>query len=172
MKKLNLFFALVLGLFIISCGNNEKTGESHDQDTAVTEEHDHSVTDSESDQDQTTTKVVAAAQKDASGKWIANAETTIGISLMVKKIERTLKVNEGKIDIKTYRQMNAKLQKYMDDIFKKCTMTGEAHEELHTFLLPMVDMIKTLGEKGDDECIKAVSDLKSHLDTYNNIFAG
>ena len=52
-------------------------------------------------------------------------------------------------------------------IFKKCTMTGEAHEQLHNYLIPLKTKIESLSEPISDE---NTNDLKMYLEDYFNYF--
>ena len=179
MKKLNLFFALVLGLFIISCGNSEKAVEGAESDATTEEHQDHTAT-TETDEHQNHTAAAATPteekvelpQKDASGKWVANPETTAGIKEMAEMLQLVSEDNTAKMNRKIYQKLGVKLKEEMDGIFNKCTMTGESHEALHTYLLPMVDMVKTIGETDQKSCLEAAKNLTEHLKKYDSIFAG
>ncbi len=95
-------------------------------------------------------------------KWQANAETTAGISNMLSLINAHL--NNENSDLKTLAQ---NLEKEFTDILQKCTMTGEAHNQLHNFLLPLKDKIELLKQ---NQKIEAVNDIQSYLNTYNTYF--
>jgi hypothetical protein len=61
------------------------------------------------------------------------------------------------------KELNAEFQ----EIFAKCTMTGEAHEQLHRFLEPVQGMLKEM-ETG--VTIDQVEELHHYLATYGTYF--
>jgi len=64
-------------------------------------------------------------------KWKANFATTKGIMNMKYLVEA---INE-KSNIDDYRKLSENLQKEFQHIFQRCDMTGEAHNQLHSYLL-------------------------------------
>ena len=101
-------------------------------------------------------------------KWQANPETSAGISNMLDLAER---FGRGEAAAATDCADLAKaLKKEFNTIFEKCTMKGEAHDQLHKFLLPMVQQFKLIGEGKGNECKQHVKSLTSHLKEYGNYF--
>lgn len=99
-------------------------------------------------------------------RWIANNETNEGIDNMVQLTQAF----EHTDDIASYRMLKAQLESELDMIFKKCTMTGEAHDQLHNYLLPLKDRINLL-ELSDVHTSKTiVEELKMYLLVYENYF--
>ena len=49
-------------------------------------------------------------------------------------------------------------------------MTGEAHEQLHNFLLPLINMTEFLGSKDLDDCRTTVNKVKEHLADFDTYF--
>lgn len=98
-------------------------------------------------------------------RWKANPETTAGIASM----QAILAKYEGKTGDATARTaLQEELELAFQDIFKKCTMTGEAHEQLHNYLLPMKNMFEKIGSA--TESGPALEQLKKHLAEYQNYF--
>ncbi len=72
-------------------------------------------------------------------KWIANNETQIGIVKMdsiIKKFKND--------ETNNYLGLGNNLSKQTSFIIKSCNMTGEAHDQLHVVLVPMLDEISIL----------------------------
>lgn len=99
-------------------------------------------------------------------KWPANSETTEGIKGMSSLLE-TLPEEPKTED---YHSLKTKLEKEFGTILQKCTMTGEAHDQLHNYLLPMKEMMEKLGSNSADEQREASNDLKTHLKEYEKYF--
>ena len=101
-------------------------------------------------------------QLDNGKKWQANKETTQGIQNMIKITGSAIaaKTNPG--------QVREPLQKEFKTIFEKCTMKGEAHDQLHNYLLPVKEHIEKL--KTADVSSGALASLQQYLNTYENYF--
>lgn len=99
-------------------------------------------------------------------QWIANPETTIGINNMIKMMDEF----NPSGDSKDYNVLADNLADEFQMIFKNCTMEGEAHNQLHNYLLPMKDMFD--GLKSNEISIQKqhFEMLKAHLISYPNYF--
>lgn len=93
-------------------------------------------------------------------KWTANAETTEGINNMIAIIENNADAPELKKQLKDEFNL----------IFKNCTMKGEAHNQLHNFLLPMKQMIDKIDEEQSNIRQINIKSLSEYLATYKNYF--
>src|SRR5690606_38966631 len=82
---------------------------------------------------------------DKGEKWKANAETTEGIHKMIALTEEN---EQGRTSTTELRQS---LDKEFNEILKKCTMTGEAHNQLHNYLLPLKTKYEELNENSGKE---------------------
>jgi hypothetical protein len=49
-------------------------------------------------------------------------------------------------------------------------MKGEAHEQLHNYLLPMRPMFDSLGSNKIETCKTAFTQIKNHLEEYSDYF--
>jgi len=72
--------------------------------------------------------------------WEANPETTQGIKNMQQLMA------DFSIDSGNSEELIVHLKDEFALIFKKCTMTGEAHEQLHNYLIPLKFKIESLSE--------------------------
>lgn len=100
-------------------------------------------------------------------RWQANQETTAGIQAM-----QTLLADFDASDTtQMHRQiLEQSLTEAYQGIFDQCTMKGEAHEQLHHFLLPMNELIKATGSTASADSEKAMQELTRHLDQYKTYF--
>lgn len=99
--------------------------------------------------------------------WKANEYTSIGMNNMVKLMQ-DLAIN--KANSKDFDLLTENLKNEFTLIFQKCTMKGEAHNQLHNFLIPINNEFENLGS-GDLETAKVSYDrLLKHLKTYSLYF--
>jgi hypothetical protein len=109
----------------------------------------------------------SAVQTDNGKLWAANPETTAGIANM----QVILTKYEGEtLEPETQAKLKKELEIEFQNIFKQCTMKGEAHNQLHNFLLPMKGMFEGIESETPEESEGAVKELKQHLITYKNYF--
>lgn len=96
-------------------------------------------------------------------KWKANQATNLGIENMQKIVDNYLEVPDS-IDVDSMQMV---LFSEFRTLVAKCTMKGEAHEQLHYYILPLKKKIDALKEGDVDENIQ---ELDSYLVTYRNYF--
>ena len=96
-------------------------------------------------------------------KWKANKATHVGMGNMQKLVAEF-----QASDTKDYRKLGESLQAETNTIIRKCTMTGEPHDQLHLVLNPMLGLVNKLvtGEGGSSE----VEALEKHLRDYHSHF--
>jgi hypothetical protein len=98
--------------------------------------------------------------------WEANIETTQGFTRMNEIINDF----SGFENTAAYTQLKSDLLVEYKLIFKNCTMKGEAHDQLHQYIMPFSDWFKGLSS-GDLEVNKSAYDaIKAHLEDYKNRF--
>ena len=139
---------------LYSCGNQTKEKHNHKKTEKVekTNEQHHS--------------------KDSSlvldnGKlWIANQETTTGVNNMIVLMNSFT----DKDNVNAYNKLTENLKLEFTMIFEKCNMTGEAHNQLHHFLVPIKDLFVELSSNDLNKCKESYSKLKKHLAVYKNYF--
>ena len=98
-------------------------------------------------------------------KWQANPETTTGISNMKLLVTDFMKGQTKDCD-----GLRSALQAEFESIIQQCTMTGEAHEQLHHYLIPLQEKIGKIKGKSADDCKVAVESLNDFLSTYDQYF--
>jgi len=99
-------------------------------------------------------------------KWKANPETNTGIANM-KAMVYNFGGNES---IDAYKNLKAGLEKEFNTIIEKCSMNGEAHEQLHNYLLPMQAMFDSLNSNKIETCKTGFAQIKDHLAEYSEYF--
>jgi hypothetical protein len=98
--------------------------------------------------------------------WDANIETTIGFNNMIKIMDKFT----GTDEVESYSQLVSDLKVEYNLIFKNCTMTGEAHDHLHDYIMPFSGYLKGL-KSGDLETAQnSFKEMRAHLGDYKNRF--
>ena len=99
-------------------------------------------------------------------KWIVNNATQIGVA----KMDSILKSFNSNKD-ENYLGLGNNLSQQTSFIIKSCDMTGEAHDQLHVVLVPMLDEIYILKDSNDfEEQKRAVNNLELLIDRYYEHF--
>ncbi|MDG1477013.1 MAG: heme-binding domain-containing protein [Vicingaceae bacterium] len=100
-------------------------------------------------------------------KWVINPETTSGIENMLALTT----IDSSSTTLEVYAEIGKNLNLEMKKIFSECTMKGEAHNQLHLYLIPLVKQFRVLEEAEKIE-IAAEQNNKiiAHLNTYNVFF--
>ena len=156
MKKIILkatTMVLFMG-FTYSCKNTtkEKHNQKETEKAEKTDEHHHSKSHS--------------LILDNGKLWIANPETTTGIENMIN----IMNFFSEKENVKAYEKLTKNLQSEVSMIFQKCTMTGESHNQLHNFLVPIKDLFETLSSTDLKQCQESFDQLNNHLKEYKKYF--
>ena len=99
-------------------------------------------------------------------KWKANAETITGIKNL-----QTLIANFNSPDNNdSLVKLSISLENEFKLIFKNCTMTGAAHDQLHNYLLPMLGMMKKLKTPPLENQQKELKKMENYLLRFENYF--
>lgn len=98
--------------------------------------------------------------------WEANIETTEGI----KKMQLIMYSFSDAESIKEYKLLKEELEVEFTNIFTLCTMKGEPHNQLHSYLKPMIAYFDGLDSNELITCKTNFNDLQNHLKDYSNYF--
>ena len=152
MKKITILIP-VIGLFLFSCGNTSNEKSKEQTETVTHEEHHH---DDESE----------AIELNNGEKWKVDANMITHIRNMENDV-----ISFGKVEQKDYKSLSKKLQSNIDLLTSNCTMKGKAHDELHKWLLPYIDLVKELSEAKDEtEAEKQFQNIQISFATFNQYF--
>ena len=159
---LKTLFVLALAGFLISCGNSSEANHDHSSEDA----HEHAEAEDPHDHDQAESNDDIGVSLDDGKLWVANPETTSGINNMIK----IMKGFSDRESVVAYAELNKNLQNEFGLIFERCTMTGESHNQLHNYLLPMKDLFAGLISTDLKSCKTNYDNLANHLNEYSNYF--
>lgn len=154
MKRIFLIPTMVFALFIVGCAGNGLKDNKH-QETEIShvdmEGHDSELIHLEDE-----------LILNNGRKWTANVETNEGVDQMLAIIEK-----EESKETPAYMALKESLDQEFNIILEKCTMTGDSHDQLHHYLLPL----KAKFEKLDTGSNKGtIEEIKTHLLVYYNYF--
>ncbi|KAA9325681.1 hypothetical protein [Adhaeribacter soli] len=129
---------------------------------------------SEADRIPTTNILDAAVASDLkldpnNQKWRADEATTASIESMQLLLE-TFDTGKTAGDVVAFQELGKTLNGELNTIFRQCTMTGPAHDELHTFLTPIMKDVQIL--QGDDVAASTAAQLRlqDRLGVYQTFF--
>jgi hypothetical protein len=95
-------------------------------------------------------------------KWTVNPEMLVHISKMDSTISSFSESENGDIE-----NLGVSLQENVDNLINSCTMEGDAHNELHKWLMPHIGLLKELKKSQDSEL---VSELNTSMEEFNTFF--
>ena len=151
MKPEIIALAIVLAITSSGCGN--RTDETEHNHSAVSEHENHSHAET-GDQN-----IVSLNNGE---KWEANIETSDGMNNMINLIKNF----PADTTSDNCRITKEKLNVEYASIIEKCTMTGEAHNQLHKFLVPLNNYINELDGGDIENCRKNLERINDHLAEY------
>tara|TARA_R110001583_G_scaffold179295_1_gene335862 strand:+ start:140 stop:601 length:462 start_codon:yes stop_codon:yes gene_type:complete len=150
-KSTHLFLALTVLFFTISCKNTPEKKPVQEQPQQTEEQHHNRVEE---------------LKLNNGNLWEANAETTEGVNNMIVLLTNF----SEKENIEAYATLKQNLEKEFGTIITKCTMKGEAHNQLHLFLMPMKELFNGLASSNIDTCKESFNELNKHLTNYARFF--
>ena len=152
---------LLIATYAISCGNTSENDHDHDG-------HDHNDHEDHEAEPKQEEHVDSDSTLDLNNGnlWSANVETTEGIAKMIGLMDSFSDIES----VEAYSILSGHLNATLNTILKECTMEGEAHENLHTYLFPMFKMISGIGSTNLETCKANFGKLKDQLAAYPNYF--
>jgi len=152
MKKITILIP-VISLFLFSCGNTSNEKPKEQTETATHEEHQHNAE-------------IQTIELNNGEKWKVDANMISHIRNMENDV-----ISFAKVEKKDYKSLSEKLQTNIDLLTSNCTMKGKAHDELHKWLLPYIDLVKELSEaKVETEASKQFENIQTSFTTFNQYF--
>ena len=161
----HLIFAMSL-LALVSCKDNknqetEKKVDAVETSIETTNEH----------QEHETSNIYANAwtndiELNNGSKWQANLETNEG----VERIKKSLKTQTTN-SLEDYSKLVEQLNVDKNYVIKNCTMKGDSHDNLHVWLMPLIEKIEALSEaKTLEEAAKLKQSIEENVNAYDTYF--
>ncbi len=99
-------------------------------------------------------------------KWKVDEKMLVFIRNMESDI-----LDFSNTDQKDFNILTEKLQSNIDLLTSNCTMKGDAHDALHKWLLPYIEIVNTLSEtKNSTEASTQFENIKTSFSTFNQYF--
>jgi len=147
MKRLKTaIISLITLTLVLSCSDDHAKAESHDA------QHKTTVHDA---------KPVGLVLDDGK-KWEMDEHTRTSFAKMA---DSYLNADHTTMDATNLKAVAGDLQAELDVLIQGCTMTGEAHNQLHVYLTGYIPAVKALSQNGDSESAKQV---KHYLEIYDD----
>ncbi len=146
MNKLKLTTIVLSAFFLFSCNSKTKEETTQTNQTTETEVHNHD--DHE------------AVQLDNGKKWKVDDNMMVHINQMEKDIA-TLNQPED------FEKLSENLNKNVDLLTANCTMKGQAHDELHKWLLPYIDLVNDFSK---DKSAENLQKITASFASFKNYF--
>jgi hypothetical protein len=148
MKKIPVIICLLL----IACNNNAPQAIAENK--GVHAKHDSATVNATTD-----------LQLNNGAKWKADEVTRKNVAAMVHVIndsDHFAKENKG--------EFVKQLQSRIDTLVGQCKMTGPDHDALHVWLEKVLQDLKEVKEKEDNEYAKAYAALKNDVESFYTFF--
>ena len=98
-------------------------------------------------------------------KWEVNKEMMVHIKNMASDIEAASNQFSP-----NYEELGSKLDENIGLLTSNCIMTGKAHDELHKWLLPFIDLVKELNtadsKEKQQQSFEVIQESKNEFNTY------
>lgn len=150
----NIFTPLVAVSFLLySCGNNTNDKPTKHSELTVQNEHHH---DDKSE----------AIELNNGEKWKVDSNMLVHIRNMENDIVSFLKEER-----KDFKSLGEKLKSNIDLLTSNCTMKGKAHDELHKWLLPFIELSEKFTiAPNKEEQEKIYQEFKKSFIEFNTYF--
>lgn len=143
----------LISLVLFSCNNASKEKSKVYKETDTHKEHQHN-----SD--------VIGIELNNGEKWKVDETMLYHIRNMESDVFSFSKLKE-----KEYKTLAISLQSKIDLLTSNCTMKGKAHDELHKWLLPYIDLVKEFSESKDETTLnEQFQKIQTSFTTFNQYF--
>lgn len=149
---IKLFSILTAVILLYSCENNPDAKPKSDQKKFQNENHIHTEKNK--------------IELDKGKKWKVKDEMLIHIRNMEKEVH-----SFASSKTKDYKSLAKNLQASIGLLTSNCTMTGKAHDELHKWLLPYIELIGNLSTSKNEEFQKKqFENIQTSFVVFNQFF--
>ncbi len=146
-----IYIILLPALLFISCADN--TGEQPAAAIAVEEQHEHS------DEQE-------AIELNNGQKWKVDENMMVYVVQMEKDITG---FTGSTMD--EYKQLASALEQNIEQLTSNCTMEGKAHDELHKWLLPFIELSEQFSASAtEQDATKYYGQIKLSLEDFHRYF--
>lgn len=152
---------IALTFVLFSCGGENQTESNQNNDT-LTANTETNVHEHDEDHDE--------IQLDNGKKWSVEKKMLSFIRNMENEIV-SFDASNNTTKLEDYHSLSNVISEQLDSLTSNCTMTGQAHDELHKWLLPFIDLSN---EYANVETIDSAqilhTSLKNSMAEFNEYF--
>ena len=145
MLKIKIILLATAGLFLFSCNTKSKEEKTTE---IKTEEHQHSESET--------------IQLNNGEKWKVDDNMIIHIRNMEKEV-----VHFDQEKSTNYSLLADKLKTNIDILTSNCTMKGQAHDELHKWLVPYIELVDSFSK---EKSANQFTEIQNSFKTFNQYF--
>jgi hypothetical protein len=145
MYLIKKMIVVTIGLLVLSCNTKSKEEKTTE---IKTEEHQHSESET--------------IQLNEGKKWKVDDAMMLHIRNMEKDVD-----NFDKESDKNYSLLADKLKVNIDLLTSNCTMKGEAHDELHKWLVPYITLVDSFSK---EKSVNQFTEIQHSFKTFNQYF--
>lgn len=146
---------VVLAAASLACHDRASSDHAAPQASAAVHEHEHG-------------QEAAAPVLDQGRRWKADASTTAAMARMKQLVDAAPPAASQ--DLPALAALGQALRTEVDGLIAGCTMTGEAHAQLHAFLEPLLQDVGAL-QSGELEKARAAQEsARKRLADYSTYF--
>lgn len=139
MKHINLYALMLLIGLATSCGNTHDHKHSSDEKHESVDHHQSETSES---------KPEIKMSLNNGNKWKSDEPTYTSMRLMEVTLNNFIKNNSDAGEAE-YQELGTTLSGITQEIINNCSMKGEAHEELHNVLIPMLSNVGNIKNATD-----------------------
>ena len=145
MLKIKIAFLATVVLLIFSCNTKSKEEKTTE---IKTEEHQHSESET--------------IQLNNGEKWKVDDNMMLHIRNMEKDVDHFDQEKDT-----NYSLLADKLKTNIDILTSNCTMKGQAHDELHKWLVPYIELVDSFSE---EKSANQFTEIQNSFKTFNQYF--
>jgi len=148
---------MAFSFFFFACANDAKQGSG--EETAHEETHSETHAEEHEDHD-------GEIELNDGHAW----KVDDNMMSFIKKMDQDVAAFAGK-NYNDYQVLAIDLTENIDQLTSNCTMTGQAHDELHKWLLPYIDTVNAFAKAEDEHSAKEqFENVKTSFVTFNQYF--
>ena len=154
--KIKFIFLFAVGLIFLGCNSASNENTQVQKDSIVTEEQHH--------HEEQETIVL-----DSGKKWVVVPEMMKYIRSIESGVTEFSKKENPEFN--AYKNLAQLIDKNLGSLTSNCTMTGKAHDELHKWLVPFLDLSKEFSKStNQEEAKKSLQKIKESFNEFNTYF--
>lgn len=159
MKKVKTILILA-GFSFFACNSTTQQDKSTDVQGEHSSEMNH--------QEEHNTTESARLKLDNGKKWLLDEPTRIHASNMEQLVSTDGSLNA---DMKYYSTLAGALKENIAKLTSDCSMTGESHEQLHVWLIPYIEKVKTFSmQKNPEGAANELKEIRASLEEFRTYF--